>query len=465
MEASAFRDTLIIDVGLIGLLLLIGVWLRAKTRLFQWLMLPAPVIAGFLGLLLGPNVLGALLESAELHIGSWQVTGLPFSEYVGSYTTILIAVVFAAMALSQETGPAATPSGQIRGFTGYGILMSAGQVFVGILLALLILGPLLGAPESMGLILFAAWSGGFGTSAAMGDVFAANGQPEVTSVAFTAATVGMLSGIVGGVILARIGAARGHTRAFGSISALPASMRGGVLGADERRPVGVHTVSGSSMESLGLHIALIAGIVAIGHLVQSTSAAWLNDSALPLFATAFLVGLLMRFVMRRTGALTVVDRETTKAVSGTASDVLIVCGIVSIQPQFVAQHLGSLLAIFVLGLVFCLLLGLVVAPRWLGEGWFEKQIFTWGWATGSVATGIALLRIVDPDRESGTMEDFGYAYLPLIPIEGAAVAVAPLLILAGHSWAVALIWGVIAAAGWWMLIRSARSRRAQPQPA
>lgn len=461
MEASAFRDTLIIDIGLIGLLLLLSVWLRAKFRVFQWLLLPAPVIAGFLGLILGPNVLGALAERADLRIGSWQVTGLPFSEYIGSYTTILIAVVFASMALSQEV-KAQKLSSSVRGFTGYGILMSAGQVFVGMVLALLLLGPVFDAPASMGLILFAAWSGGFGTSAAMGDVFAANGQPEVTSVAFTAATVGMLSGIVGGVILARIGAARGHTRAFGSLSDLPRSMRTGVLTSDERKAVGMHTISGSSMESLGLHIALIGGVVALGHLAQTTSAAWLNDFALPLFATAFLVGLVVRFLLRRTGGIAVVDRDTTKAISGTASDVLIVCGIVSIEPQFVAEHLGSLAAIFVLGLAFCLFLGLVVAPRWLGEGWFEKQIFTWGWATGSVATGIALLRIVDPDRESGTVEDFGYAYLPLIPIEGAAVAVAPLLVIAGQSWLVAVIWGALAILGWWMLVRSPR-RSAPPR--
>lgn len=461
MEPSAFRDTLIVDVGLIGVLLLVGVWLRARSRLFQWLLLPAPVIAGFLGLLLGPHVLGALLASHDVHVGSWRVTGLPFSEYVGSYTTILIAVVFASMALSQEVGSTRL-SPAVRGFTGYGILMSAGQVVVGMLLVLLVLGPMLGAPGSMGLILFAAWSGGFGTSAAMGDVFAANGQNEVTSVAFTAATVGMLAGIVGGVVLARIGASRGHTRAYGSLAGLPRSLRTGVLGADERRPVGAHTVSGSSMESLGLHIALIASIVAVGHLIQTSSAAWLNDFALPLFATSFLVGLLARAVMRRCGALRVVDRETMRSVSGTASDLLIVCGIVSIEPRFVAQHLESLLAIFLLGLVFCLVLGLVVAPRWLGEGWFEKQIFTWGWATGSVATGIALLRIVDPDRESSTIEDFGVAYLPLIPIEGAAVAIAPLLIITGYSWAVAVVWGVIALAGCWMLLRSARPRAAVP---
>lgn len=442
-------------MGLIGALILLGVVLRAKVPAFQWLMLPAPVIAGFLGFLLGPNVLGAFAESR-----GWAWTSLPFSDYVGSYTTMLIAVVFSCMALSQDLGfKSLTPS--LRGFAGYGVLMSAGQVVVGMILVFILLKPVFDAPMSMGLILFAAWSGGFGTSAAMGDVFAANGQPEVTSIAFTAATVGMLSGIIGGVILARIGASKGYATAYDASKPLPQSLRSGILSDEERHSQGEHTLSGSSVETMTFHIGLIGAVMAIGWWIQTTSAGYLNAFALPLFTTAFLVGLVVRWILRTTGGVKVVDKGTTKSISGMASDILIVCGMVSIEPAFVSDHLLSLVCIFILGIVFCLFLGLVVAPRYLGQGWFEKQIFTWGWATGSVATGIALLRIVDPEFESGTVEDFGYAYMPLIPVEGAAVAIAPLLIIGGASWSVALIWGILALLGFWLL-RASNSRAKAP---
>lgn len=457
MDAGMFRQTLITDAGLIGILLLLGVWLRAKSKFCQWLMLPAPVIAGFLGFLLGPNVLGALAENYGWRIGSFQLTGLPFSSFIGSYTTILIAVVFAALSISQSYSLAKLTA-DTSSFTGYGILMSAGQVAVGMVLAFALLQPVFDAPMSLGLILFAAWSGGFGTSAAIGDVFAANGEPEITSIAFTAATVGMLAGIVGGVILTKIGAAKGQTR-LGVTAQLPESMRTGILKQNERTSLGSHTVSGSSIETFALHAALVGTVLGIGYLVQTQSAAWLGDFSLPLFATAFLVGLVFRFLLAKTGGTQVIDQNTTKSISGSASDILIVCGMISIQPSFVAAHLNSLIAIFILGLVFCLILGLFVAPKMLGNAWFEKQIFTWGWATGSVATGIALLRIVDPELESGTVEDFGYAYLPLIPIEGAAVAIAPLLVVAGHSWAVALIWAALAAGGVFMMLAGQKRSR------
>lgn len=80
----------------------------------------------------------------------------------------------------------------------------------------------------------------------------------------------------------------------------------------------------------------------------------------------------------------------------------------------------------------------------MSDGWFERQLFTWGWATGAVATGIALLRIVDPKLNSRTLEDFSLAYLPVIPVEVAAVTFAPLLVLGGAAWAVVGIWGAIA---------------------
>ena len=460
MDAALFRETLIGDVGLIGILLLVAVVLRAKVRFFQWLVMPAPVIAGLLGFLLSPQVAGTW----GLGVGAWTFTGLPFSAYIGSYTTLLIAVVFACMALSQSFS-FTRMNGPLAGFAGYGVLMSAGQVVVGMLFVLLLLGPAMGTSDGIGMVLFASWSGGFGTSAALGDVFAGAGHPQITSIAFTSATVGMLSGITGGVVLAKIGSVRGHTRAFNTADAFTPSVRTGVLEHDDRPVAARHTMSGSSLETLTLHVALVGVVLALGWLFMTTTADLLGDFALPLFASAFLAGIVVRWCVVRSGAVRVMDPKTLKSLSGMASDLLIVCGIVSIEPAFVADHLTELVLLFVLGLAFCLFLGLVVAPRYLGESWFEKQIFTWGWATGSVATGIALLRIVDPELESGTVEDFGYAYMPLIPVEGAAVAVAPLLIVAGAPWAVVAIWGVIAVLGAVVMVRQGGPAEQRTGPA
>ena len=47
--------TLLIDAGMIGALLAVGVLLRAIMKSLQSLLIPASFIAGFLGLALGPT--------------------------------------------------------------------------------------------------------------------------------------------------------------------------------------------------------------------------------------------------------------------------------------------------------------------------------------------------------------------------------------------------------------------------
>ena len=69
------------DVGIISVLLIIGTVMRRHFKWFRNLLIPAPITAGLLALLFGPEVLG------------W----LPFSGALGDYSTLLIAVVFASM--------------------------------------------------------------------------------------------------------------------------------------------------------------------------------------------------------------------------------------------------------------------------------------------------------------------------------------------------------------------------------
>ncbi|MDJ0396457.1 hypothetical protein QMK17_24440 [Rhodococcus sp. G-MC3] len=52
-----------------------------------------------------------------------------------------------------------------------------------------------------------------------------------------------------------------------------------------------------------------------------------------------------------------------------------------------------------------------------------------------MATGIALLRIVDPKGKSRTIEEFGLAYVGFAPVEIAMAIAAPVLIANGFGWA------------------------------
>lgn len=415
------------DVGLIGLLLVFGTLLRAKVRALQTMMIPAGVLAGVVGLILGPNVLG------------W----LPFSDQLGTYTSILIAVVFGCLALTSDFDMSKIGR-SVASFASYGVLMYSAQVAIAMLLVLTLLGPLFGAPDYIGIMLFAGWAGGFGSAAAVGAAFADAGDPAVSSIGFTAATVGLMVGVVGGIALAKFGAARGHAKEFADVTEIPRELRTGVLDQrDTRQPIGLHLFSGGTIESLTFQLGLVVSVAAAAYGVNEWLGQLLPAVAFPLFSLAFIVGLALRGVLFATHSTRFVDKETVNSLSGTATDILMVCGIASVVPSLVADQWLSLVILFAVGLALCLFLGLWVAPRVLGDAWYERQIFTWGWATGAVATGIALLRIVDPKLNSRTLEDFSIAYLPVLPVEITAVTFVPLLVIAGASWAVVGIWGAI----------------------
>lgn len=76
-----------------------------------------------------------------------------------------------------------------------------------------------------------------------------------------------------------------------------------------------------------------------------------------------------------------------------------------------------------------------MARKMMKRHWFEKAMFTWGWYTGTMAMGIALLRVVDPGQKSRCLETYALAYLFIAPVEIALVTFAPTMFLQG--------WGLV----------------------
>ena len=70
-----------------------------------------------------------------------------------------------------------------------------------------------------------------------------------------------------------------------------------------------------------------------------------------------------------------------------------------------------------IGLAICVGWMLIVAPRVFGERWFESAIFTYGWNTGTIAFGVALLRVVDTRKDSRVLSDYGIAFIAIGPME------------------------------------------------
>jgi ESS family glutamate:Na+ symporter len=409
---------LLTDVGWICALLLVGKLLRAWVPLVQRLMIPSAMTAGLLAVLLGPHGVG------------W----IPFSDQLGTYSGIMITVVFAAIPFSESLGGRMATG--TRTMWSYSVGMYVLQWGLAMLFAFTVLALFWALPAGFGLLLPASWAGGFGTAAAVGGVLADDGWETATSLGYTSATMGAVVGIIGGLAFAKWGVTSGRAQVGETFDQVPDEMRRGLIANPAGRvPIGHATSSPSSLEPLVLHVALLAVTAVLGYGISVAVAAVFPSIAVPMFAAAFVVGTLLKLFLRRTGAMRYVDRTTMASVSGASTDLLVAFGIASINPSVVADYAVPLAVLLIFGTIYCVVMFRYLTPAMFTRGWLERGLFTWGWSTASIATGIALLRIVDPKGRSKTVEEFGLAYVAFAPIEIAMVIVAPILVIQGFSWA------------------------------
>lgn len=405
------------DIGLISLLLLAGTIIRAKVGFIQRLFLPASIIAGLLALLLGPNGLDIL----------------PFSDQIETYPSILIAVIFGTLPLLSPRIDWIAIKTRVGSMWAYSQLAMVLMWGGGLLFAIVFLNPFWDVHDGFGLLLAAGFVGGHGTAAAIGATFAQNGWEEATSLAMTSATVGILSAIIIGIIFIRQGSSKGYTSFLASFDQLPNELRTGLIPPKERTKSETDTVSSISIDPYVFHLSIITIIAMGGYYLSQLGAMLLPSVVIPAFSLAFLVGLLVKKILNETNTDKYVSTAVVSRISGSSTDILVAFGIGSISISVVLDYAIPLVLLFLFGLVFAFLYFKILSKKFFEEYWFEKGIFTWGWTTGTVAMGMALLRIVDPNGESKTLDDYSLAYIPIAPVEILLVTFAPMLVLSSQG--------------------------------
>lgn len=151
-------QTVVYDFGTLSFLMLVAFFIRKHVKLFQDLYLPASLIAGFLGLLLGPQILGKVSPIC-----------LPVTSTIGSWAGVLTAVVFSVSFLGakqKDFGEAAL-STSVHAGIGHQL-----QVVVGLICAYIFI-TFFGYdfPLGFGLTPVFGFYGGHGTALSAGTLF------------------------------------------------------------------------------------------------------------------------------------------------------------------------------------------------------------------------------------------------------------------------------------------------------
>lgn len=434
-----------IDASIMGLLLLIGEILRAKLKIFQKVLVPPAVIAGFLALLLGPK---SPFEVMRI---------LPLSSSFGTYASVLIVVIFAATPLgdkpAKESMSASKISGMFFNITGIAVL----QYAVGMLVTLLVLTRLYPElDENFGLMMATGFYGGHGTAAAVGKALEDLGVANMTDLGNTCATIGIVGGIITGMMIINWGTRRGYGHYVENPKTLPSDMLTGLVEPEKQKSSSKGTVASICLDPLGFHLGIVLMASLIGYLAAKWFAAFtLNNFnykvSIPEFCLSLIAGLIINSLLNKTGADKYVDRASVQRIQGTATDFLMISGIGSLNLTVVMDYAIPLIVVCGLGFIITWFWFLVVGGKSSEEDWFERNMMMWGHATGVAATGVLLQRVVDPDLKSRGIEDSGIADIINRPIIIGLQVLPPILITSlgtKGSWMVTIACLAIVIAMW-----------------
>lgn len=418
---------MMLDLCWLCVLLLFGKWLRVRIKLFQKLFLPASILAGFIGLGLGPEVCGRYLFTVvppEM-VNTW-------SHLPGRLINVVFACLFLGISIPslrtiwREGGPQLC----------YGWLVGMGQYVVGLSIGMILLTPVFKVPAYFGCLLEIGFSGGHGTAAGMKEAFSDLGFGAGSDLGLMSATVGIISAVVFGMVLINLAARRGYTRVIKSPEKALLSADRGLVPETKRLPGAFTTVSPDAIEPFAFHAAFVGLAILIGWFIltpiKSLSAGMRPDlfRSFPLFPLAMIGGILIQFVALRTGLARYFDRRTFDRILGLALDFLVVSAIASIRLEVFLAYFWPFTILMIVGLLWVISCTWLIAPRMLPDAWFERGITEYGMQTGVTAMGLLLLRVTDPHFETPAARAFGFKQMIYEPMLGGGfiTAAAPLLI-------------------------------------
>ncbi|MFU0791743.1 sodium/glutamate symporter [Virgibacillus proomii] len=417
--------------------LLIGKWIRVRVTWLQNLFLPSSIIGGFLALILGPQVLGKILSNFVSKDSFWvngifpeQVT-VVWSELPG----LLINVVFAALFLG-ATIPGLRKIWDYGGpQLAFGWTIGWGQYVIGILLSLLVLSPVFGMPPLVGALIEVAFEGGHGTAAGLAGTFKEIGFADGYDLSVGLATVGILTGVIVGIILINWAVRREKTSVIKDVKGFSDLRKQGIMEFENRDPAAKMTVRPESIEPLSLHFAIVGLAVLVGYLLLQFLI-WLESvtvgnfidirfmTYIPLFPLAMIGGIFVQVFFNKIDNARIIDRNMINRIQGFALDILILTAIGTVSIDVIGDYMIPFILLATAGLLWNVVGFLVLAPRIIPSYWFERGIGDFGQSTGITATGLLLMRIVDPKGDTPAFEGFGYKQLVYEPFLGGGLVTA-----------------------------------------
>ncbi len=390
----------VLDFAYLSGFLILGTILRRYIPFLQKYLIPNNVVAGFSGLLVGSQILGLIdLDSTRL----------------GQYVYHLLAITFIALGLRQQKtkwgrGPLS------KSFTGLSCYIT--QALVGILVTFLFIYTI--SPNlfpGIGFLLPLSFGMGPGIAYTMGHSWEKFGFAGGGMVGLTLSVIGFLIAYFAGIVIVNRGIKNRETALMDGPEKITEDMRLGVVKNGTPKEAGKLTLSTEAIEPLAFQIALI-GLVYLAtygliHWLTGIMAnAGLNDFIDTVWSFHFVVGLLIAILVRKimdwTKTSYVIDRGLMTRTSGLCMDYLVVGSIAAIDLAIVGQYWGPILVMSLLGGIVTYAVVRYASKRAFDDYHFERFVGIFGEMTGTINSGLVLIRVTDPEFDTPAAEDLAY---------------------------------------------------------
>jgi ESS family glutamate:Na+ symporter len=394
-----------IDLGIISIALLIATFLRAKIPFFQKYLIPNAITAGFL-LLPFYNYLAPLL-----HISSEGLRSLVYHLLSISF----ISTTLRKPAFKSKKGNIFRTS--IVVLSQFGFQATAGLIITLILIATFLpdLFPTIGYFIPLGFAL------GPGQSYSIGRGWEFFGFTGAGSIGLTFATFGFLWACFGGIFLINYGIKKKWIDP-GTIAALKnQGTKTGILSKEKRFPFGsMLTTETEAIDTITFNAAVVLFTYFLTYLLLAFITYLLSffgeegmQQATNLWGISFIFAVFMTLIVKKFFNLLniayILDNGTLTRISGFSIDFMVAASIGAISIAIVAQYWIPILILCVIGGIITFITVPWLSSRIFKDHTFHRAIMIYGAMTGTMPTGLALLRILDPDFETPVASDYMYA--------------------------------------------------------
>lgn len=399
----------------LSVLLLAGTFLRAKVAVFRKLFLPASVIGGFIGLLLGPVIWG---ELGIIHIPFPQ----NWIDIWSALPGLLIIPVVACVPLGMKPK---TKEEKKQGNTSSNVLKTFG-IIAGVTVLQGIIGLITQAIYNYGFSydlyptfgyeVPSGFSGGHGTAGVIGSyykslelVFWETAQGVTT----TTATFGLVCGMIIGIFAINVAARKGKTAVLKKPGDIPAEIaRGLQMDAEKQQSLGRETTMSSSIETLSFHLAIVLTGCGIAYMLLAglTYLGIPGLSAIPIWAYAILVMFAVNKLLYKLNLGSLIDAKTKSRIAGTCSDYAIAAAIASLPLKAVLQYAAPIITMVAIAITVTYFFTTRMCNLFFSDYKVERAMSIFGTSTGVFLTGLMLLRLCDPEFETPVLNDYSVGY-------------------------------------------------------